>query len=141
MQTTRRSIFVRIFISLFLSYAFITSLSAPLLTRVVRASPSGMLNPGKSRPALSRANSAQSPERRTGELLVRFRSGVAQQNKDTVLAAHGTRRKNQLRGESIVEKLEVLGGQDVETVALQLSLSPDVEFVEPNFLIKKDQVL
>jgi RHS repeat-associated protein len=72
---------------------------------------------------------------------VRFRSGIAQQNKDTVLATHGTRRKKQLRGESTVEKLEVLGGQNVETVALELSLNPEVEFAEPNFLITKDDVV
>lgn len=34
----------------------------------------------------------------------------------------------------------MLGGRNVETVVLQLSLNPDVEFVEPNFVINKDQV-
>src|SRR5258705_8052775 len=82
----------------------------------------------------------QTANRREGELLIRFRAGVSEQSKDTLRAANGTRRKKQLRGESTVEKLEVLGGRNVETVALQLSLNPDVEFVEPNFLINKDQV-
>jgi RHS repeat-associated protein len=45
-----------------------------------------------------------------------------------------------LRGESSVEKLEVLGGQDLETTALQLRLNPEVELVEPNFLIRKDDI-
>ena len=74
----------------------------------------------------------QMAARREGELLIRFRAGVSEQNKDTVLTSHGARRKKQLRGESTVEKLEVLGGQNVETVALQLSLNPDVEFAEPS---------
>lgn len=78
--------------------------------------------------------------RREGELLIRFRAGVSAQNKDTVLASHGVRRKKQLRGESSIEKLEVVGGQSVETVALQLSLNPEVEFAEPNFLIDKDDL-
>ena len=82
----------------------------------------------------------QTANRREGELLIRFRAGASALNKDTVIASHGTRRKRQLRGESTVEKLEVLGGQNVETVALQLSLNPDVEFAEPNFLINKDDV-
>src|SRR4029077_7545909 len=116
----------RTVISLLLLYVFVISLSALPLTRHTIASPAGKPNPGKSRLAPSVANLAQDPQRRAGELLVRFRSGVAQQTKDTVLAAHGTRRKRQLSGESTVEKLEVLGGRNVETVALQLSLNPDV---------------
>jgi subtilisin family serine protease len=140
MQTTRRSIFVPAFISLFLSYAFIISLSALPLTRHTIASPSGKPSLSKSRLAPSFATPVQGPLWRTGEALVRFRSNVTQQNRDTVLATHGTRRKKQLRGESTVEKLEVLGGQNVETVALQLSLNPDVEFAEPNFIINKDDL-
>jgi subtilisin family serine protease len=35
----------------------------------------------------------------------------------------------------------VLDGQNVETLAVQLSLSPNVEFAEPNFLIAKDQAV
>ena len=139
MQTTRRSTLFRVFISLLLSSGFVISLFALPLTRNTR--PSGKLNTGKGRPAPSLATSVQGPEWRSGELLVRFRSGVAQQNKDTVLATHGTRGKKQLRGASGVEKLEVIGAQDPETVALQLRLQPEVEFAEPNFLIKKDQVL
>jgi len=73
-------------------------------------------------------------------LLVRFRAGASQPSRDIVLASHGVRRKRQLRGESGVEKLEVLGGQNPETVAQLLSLQPEVELAEPNFLIAKDQL-
>jgi RHS repeat-associated protein len=142
MQIARRKL-GRIAISLVLLYGIVISLVALPLPRHAIASAAGKLNSSKSRPAPSAANliQGQGLQRRSGELLVRFRSGVAQQNKDTVLAAHGTRRKRQLRGESTVEKLEVVGGQDVETVALQMSLNPDVEFAEPNFLISKDQLV
>ncbi|MGH9931499.1 MAG: S8 family serine peptidase [Pyrinomonadaceae bacterium] len=58
-----------------------------------------------------------------------------------MLASHGARRKRQLRGESGVEKLEVLGGQNPDTVAQLLRLQPEVEFAEPNFLINKDQLV
>ena len=75
---------------------------------------------------------------RDGELLVRFRPGVSQQGKDAILISHGARKKQQLRGESGVEKLELNAGRDARTVALQLLLDPQVEFVEPNFLIAKD---
>jgi len=82
----------------------------------------------------------QTTARREGEILIRFRAGVSEQNKDTIRMSHGARRKKQLRGESSVEKLEVINGHSVETAALQLSLNPDVEFAEPNFLISKDDV-
>ncbi|HEV7745767.1 MAG TPA: S8 family serine peptidase [Pyrinomonadaceae bacterium] len=141
MQTTRRSTLLRGFLSLFLLYGFVISLVALPLPRHAIASPVGKVNPGNSRPGPLAATPVQGSQHRSGELLVRFRSGLAQQNKDTVMAAHGARRKRLLRGESTVEQLEVLGGQNVETVALQMSLNPDVEFAEPNFLIRKDQVV
>lgn len=58
-----------------------------------------------------------------------------------MLASHGLKRNKQLRGESTVEKVELLGSQTVETVAMQLSLNPDVDFAEPNFIINKDDFL
>jgi RHS repeat-associated protein len=84
----------------------------------------------------------QGPAFRKGELLVRFRAGVSQLNKDLVIAAHSTRRKKQLRGDSAIEKLELTGTDEVGLVnaALQLSLNPAVEFAEPNFLIAHDQI-
>jgi len=83
----------------------------------------------------------QETGQRSGELLVRFRAGTGQQSKDNVLASHGLRAKKQLRGESGVQKLEILEGQSPETVAQLLRLQPEVEFAEPNFIIKKDQLL
>lgn len=82
----------------------------------------------------------QTPAHRNDEVLVRFRKGVSQNDKDVVAATHSARRKKQLRGESGIEKLELTNGGDAANVALQLSLNPSVEFAEPNFLIAKDQL-
>src|SRR6185295_12889447 len=75
-----------------------------------------------------------------GELLVRFRTGVPQQVKDTILAVHGARRKKYLKGESEIEKLQLSSGRDLRSAALQLLMEPQVEFAEPNFLISKDEL-
>jgi len=119
--------------SAILLYSLILLLCTPFSTTATGKS-------GKQLSIAATMAQVQTAARRDGELLVRFRAGASQQARDTVLAAHGARRKKQLRGESSVEKLEVLGGQDPETAALQLRLNPEVEFVEPNFLIKKDDV-
>ena len=78
---------------------------------------------------------------REGELLVRFRLGISQREKETIIATHGARKKKDLGGDSGIEKLEVLSGEDVRTAAWQLLLNPQVEFAEPNFLIAKDEVI
>lgn len=63
---------------------------------------------------------------RDAELLVRFRTGVPEQVKDMILAVQGVRRKQQLAGESSVEKLQLPVGRDVRTAALELMLNPQV---------------
>src|SRR5215217_3356850 len=55
---------------------------------------------------------------REGELLVRFRAGVLQRDKETIIAAQSARRKKQLQGDSGVEKLELRAGHDPITAAL-----------------------
>jgi len=77
---------------------------------------------------------------REGELLVRFRSGVSQRDKDTIIAAQNARRKKQLQGDSGVEKLELRAGHDPKAAALEMLLNPQVQFAEPNFLIAKDNL-
>jgi hypothetical protein len=77
---------------------------------------------------------------RDSELLVRFRNGVPQQVKDTILASHGARRKKKLSGESEIEKLQVSTGRDLKLAALQLLMEPQIDFAEPNFLISKDEL-
>ncbi|HEX5886644.1 MAG TPA: S8 family peptidase, partial [Pyrinomonadaceae bacterium] len=84
---------------------------------------------------------ANAPARyRDGEILVRFREGVSQKDKDTIIATQGARRKKQLRGDSGFEKLDLTAGRDIKTAVLQFLLNPQVEFAEPNFLISKEDV-
>lgn len=142
MSSVLRSTCLRVFVSLLVTYAVILSFSTPHLTRHVLASSVAAHRAGKGRSTpLLTPPLPQATGQRSGELLIRFRSGAAQQNRDNVLASHGTRRKRQLRGESGVEKLEVLSGQSPEVVAQLLLLQPEVEFAEPNFLINKDQLV
>src|SRR5207244_3120275 len=79
------------------------------------------------------------PGHRKGEVLVRFRTGVSENDKDVVAATHKALRK-QLRGESAIEKLKLSGDDDAAATAQLMSLNPAVEFAEPNFLIAKDQL-
>lgn len=120
------------FTSAFLIYALIILLGAPFSNAGATST-----QPANSVVPLQRQVSA----RREGQLLVKFRSGISQADRNSVLAAHGVRRKKELRGESGIEQLELMGGQDPQTVALQLLSAPQVEFAEPNFLITKDQVM
>jgi RHS repeat-associated protein len=121
----------RALVALPLIYLFVVSLLSPLAT-VARSAPTIKLNRVK-------PEQANAPYR-NGELLVRFRAGVSRQDKETIVAAYGARRKKELEGGSGVEKLELLVGQDARTVALQMLLDPRIDFVEPNFLIAKDDV-
>ncbi len=135
------------FVSFLLAYALIVSLCAPLALK--RAQASAETNKGGKEKAstvgssnreVSLNSGPQLSEQRPGEVLVRFREGVSEQEKATAAAAHGGLRKGQLRGESGIEKLEVVAGQEVETLVLQLRLNPAVEFAEPNFLIRRDDL-
>ncbi|MGH9931575.1 MAG: S8 family serine peptidase [Pyrinomonadaceae bacterium] len=134
MPSTLRSASLRVVVCLLLSYAVVISFSTPLLTRQVIAAPSAAngLSKGRWTPLLT-PSLPQSSGQRSGELLIRFRPGAAQQSRDNVLASHGARRMRQLRGESGVEKLEVLGGQNPETVAQLMRLQPEVEFAGAEF--------
>ncbi|MFN2533002.1 MAG: S8 family serine peptidase [Pyrinomonadaceae bacterium] len=78
--------------------------------------------------------------RRDGELLVQFRPGISELQKNIAASSHGLQRKKVLRGGAGIEKLQLASGQNIETAALQLMLDPSVEFAEPNFLINKDQL-
>jgi len=83
----------------------------------------------------------KSPARyRDGELLIRFRDGVSQKDKEAILAAHGVRRNQKLEGDSGFEKLELRAGRDARAAVTQLLLNPQVQFAEPNFLISKEDL-
>src|SRR5215203_4692117 len=115
---------------LLLSYVMVLSLFVPFAIT------------GESASAINAPHSiGQEPApHREGELLVRFRAGVSQRDKDTIIAAQNARRKKQLQGDSGIEKLELRAGHDPKAAALEMLLNPQVEFAEPNFLIAKDDV-
>ena len=79
------------------------------------------------------------PPYRDHELLVRFRAGVGQQDKDLVTASLGARKK-QLQGDSGIEKFELPVSRDVGSAVFQMLSDPRVEMAEPNFLISKDDL-
>ncbi len=105
----------------------------------VRANSRGRA-PSKSSSNSSSPQATPKAAYRKGEVLVRFRAGVSEDDKNVAVGSQGAQRKKQLRGESVIEKLELQGASDAETTALQLSLNPAVEFAEPNFLITHDQL-
>ncbi|HEX6716801.1 MAG TPA: S8 family serine peptidase, partial [Pyrinomonadaceae bacterium] len=112
-----------------------------LLTTFAYAPFVGAARPN-ARPKTSRRVHQQSaPPYRDRELLVRFRTGVAAQERDIVIASMGARRKKQLEGDSGIENLELPVNRDVTTAAMQLLSDPRVEFAEPNFLIAKDDII
>jgi len=122
---------VRMIVAAALSYLLVVSVLAPL--SVVGRS----LSKTRSVPSIQPQSAALYREQ---ELLVRFRAGTPEFVKDTILATHGARRKKQLRGESGVESLDLATGRDVKTAALELLLNSQIEFVEPNFLITKEDL-
>ncbi len=112
-----------------LIYTFIVSSLSPLAVR------------GNAARTISSTRSVQEQAvapSRASEVLVRFRVGISNHEKETILAAQGARKKKDLAGESGIEKLELVSGQDARTAAWQLLQNPQIEFAEPNFLIAKD---
>src|SRR5438128_29247 len=86
------------------------------------------------------ASQNQPPAHKPNEVLVRFRSTASENDKNVAATSQGARRAKKLRGESGIETLELTTGTDAVTAALQLNQNPAVEFAEPNFFVKGDQV-
>ncbi len=123
-----------------LSYALLASALAPLASGAGEVAASGSTGAGKAEPASTAIRAVrQDAPRREGELVIRFREGVSEQGRSALAAARGARRKRVLRGESRVEKLELQAGQNPAALAEQLRLLPEVELVEPNYLITREQ--
>jgi RHS repeat-associated protein len=102
---------------------------------VAEAAPARAANPKAKRQA---EINSRAP-RRDGQLIVRFREGVSEEDKDALVRGRGAKRNKKLRGNSQLEKLTVEPGQNPEDVAVALRQFPGVEFVEPNFLVKHSQ--
>jgi len=75
---------------------------------------------------------------RAGELIVRFRATVSEQEKNSSVENHGAHRSKKLRGDSGIEKLTIPANQDAESAAAELRTNPAIEFVEPNYIVTKD---
>src|SRR5262245_41335675 len=100
------------------TYLFVLSSFSPFATKAISRSVRT-----SSRLVQNKVNAPH----RDGELLVRFRAGVSNRDKDTIIATNGARKKKDVQSDSGIEKLEVVTSGDVETVALQLLLNPQVE--------------
>ncbi len=122
---------LRMAVATALSYLLVLSLCVPLSMAARPLS--------KSRSVRAAQQQSVAPYREH-ELLVRFRAGTSELAKDTILATQGARRKKKLGRESGVERLELRTGSDARAAALELLLNPQIEFVEPNFLISKEDL-
>ena len=118
--------------TILVSYLFVTSNLVPFATD---ARAKRVIKPAQSTQGL------QNAPYREGELLVRFRPGVSQHDKDLIVATQGARKEKQLKDDdSGVERLELRAGHDPKNATFEILLNPQVEFAEPNFLIAKDDL-
>ena len=128
-----------------LSYTLLITLIAPFHARTAHATTvtaaSHDAAPVSSPAAVSAAAQDAPPHapRRDGELIIRFRENLSEQQKNDLVRAKGGRRTGKLRGASRVERVELPPGQDPAMLAAELKLQPEVEIVEPNFLITHAQ--
>lgn len=124
--------------TLFLSYALLTSLFAPFMLLKAETAPR------RAKKLSARTATTSSSARknwRDGELLVRFREGLSEQDKTTLVSSKGARRVKRLRGRSRLEKLQLSAGQNPQSVAAEMRLNPSIEIAEPNYLIGRDEML
>ncbi|MDT7604510.1 MAG: hypothetical protein QOF61_2507, partial [Acidobacteriota bacterium] len=124
-------------VSILLCYAVISAstLVAPRATTTSTSS-----NSSSSRRGAAAAPQGEASRWRADELLVRFRPDSPEQSVNFLLSSQGLRRGSVLRGSSRVERLRLSAGQDPQLISVLLASSPLVEFAEPNYLIKADQV-
>lgn len=119
-----------------LIYALVLTLFVPFAVRGAAATS----HKKKSSSTLLRMPAAPQGKRRAGELIIRFREGVSEQVKNALVGAKGASRRKTLRGRSRIEKLVLDAGKEPEAVAESLRYLPGVEFVEPNYLVSRDEI-
>lgn len=119
-----------------LAYSLLLTTIAPFAVTRVEAAPVR-----KSAPPAALPSSPKKGGRREGELLVRFRENVSNEEKTALVESKGAQRAKGLRGESRIEKLKLQEGQDVDALVAELRLNPAVEAVEPNYLVSKDEAI
>ena len=123
-------------LSLALAYVLLTTLCAPPGVGLLSASAGSKRLPSTGG---TKAQTVSVVRRRGNELLVRFRGNVSEQARSAAVEARGGHRLRRLRGESGLEKIELVAGLDLDAAAALLGADPAVEFVEPNFLVSGDQ--
>jgi len=158
MPRTRPSASSTLSISLCLSIAYaliLTTICAPFVVPKVyaarrsnhsstiaankAASPSSSLSLAASATSLSvNTVGGSSSRHREGELIVRFRPTTSEGEKTAIVEGRGVHRQKKLRGESNIEKLTLPANQDAVSAAAELRTNPNIEFVEPNYLVTKD---
>jgi RHS repeat-associated protein len=124
------------FFSLLLVYTLTISLFSPFAIRRVEAAPTA-----KPEPQPTAAKEEKKGGRRDGEMLVRFRQGVSEQDKTRLVEGKGMKRAKRLRGRSRLEKLALKPGQDLDAVLTDLRSNPAIELAEPNYLVSRDEVV
>ncbi|HYY58406.1 MAG TPA: S8 family peptidase, partial [Pyrinomonadaceae bacterium] len=137
---TDSSLFAYI-ISALLSYTLLISLFAPLMVRRASAAPPEPTETSSGKAASTVAVNNSQAERREGEVLVRFREGIAEADKSALAGSLGARRGRRVRGKSRIERLNLTSGRDPQAVAAELRLNPKVELAEPNFLLHHDELV
>lgn len=123
-------------LSLLLVYTLTISLFSPFAIRRVEAAP--IIKP-QLQPAA--AKEEKKGGRRDGELLVRFRQGVSEQDKTRLVEGKGMKRAKRLRGRSRLEKVTLKVGQELDALLADLRQNYLVELAEPNYLVSRDEVV
>jgi subtilisin family serine protease len=90
-------------------------------------------------PAPAQSSPAGNKSSRAGQLLVRFRPDASEAQREEILRRSGSRYRT-LRGSSGLTLLTYATGENVEATAATLASHPAIEFAEPNYLIKADQI-
>jgi hypothetical protein len=111
---------LRCFLSCFVSYVMLILFCAPFSL----SAPGGRARKVRSSSPVSRPSPQTRGGHRSGELLVRFRSGVTEQDKAIVFLSNGAQRQKQLRGESGIEKLSIPAGQDPDSNRADNAIEP-----------------
>lgn len=130
----------RTFACLLVCYALVISLLAPLSARRVAAA-TAAAPPAKAtagRPAASAGQAKSKGPHKARELMVRFKSGTSEAQRQQLLSFKGARRLKKLKGKSRVEKIEAPANADLEALATEFKALPGVELAEPNYIVTKE---
>ena len=72
------------------------------------------------------------------EVLVRFRAGVSEERVEAIAARLNDRVEDEIESVEGLAAIDDLDGEQAEEVASEYAALPEVEYAEPNFLIRED---